>query len=199
MVRVQPGELHLPYRREDSGFAFLRFRVRRALTTVRPSAAASLLGILGVALAGCGSSSQARTGAGRAHPETPGHFVTRILREEITGQWAAQWQDLHPGQQKLITRDQYVLCSERIGTNVGTGRERFTVHQIRNVPFHELGVPERTSKLVTISVAGPTLHSTFHVHAVLDKGRWRWVLGGALLRSVDKGRCLDGSVLSGTT
>lgn len=163
---------------------------------LRISAVPAVLASVGLVLAGCGSGN---AGTSTVSREAPGHFVTRILREEISGRWAAQWSDLHPGQKKLITRDQYVLCSERIGTNVGTRRERFSVHGIRNVPFHERGVPEKTAKLVTISVEGPNLTSTFHVHAVLDKGRWRWVLGGPLLQSVIHGRCLDGSALSGTT
>ena len=163
---------------------------------LRFAAAAAILVSSGLVLAACGSSHPA-AGAGTREP--PGHFVTRILREEISGHWAAQWSDLHPGQQKLISRDQYVLCSERIGTNVGIRRERFAVHRVRDVPIHETGVPEQTSKLVTISVAGPALTTTFHVHAVLDRGRWRWVLGPDLLRSVTHGRCLDGSVLSGST
>ena len=158
-------------------------RLVRALTALLALAA------MGLTVAGCG-------GGGR---ESAGHFVTRILREEITGQWATQWNELHPGQQKLITQDQYVLCSERMSTNVGSKHERFTVHQIREVPFHERGVPEQTSKLVTISVAGPGLTATFHVHAVLHTGHWRWVLGPGLLQSVSQGQCLDGSALSGTT
>jgi hypothetical protein len=159
------------------------------LRLARVASALLALAAVGLAAAGCGGTSR----------ESAGRFVTRILREEISGQWAAQWEDLHPGQQKLITQDQYVLCSERIGTNVGVKQERFTVHGIKDVPFHEQGVPERTSKLVTISVAGPAMNATFHVHAVLHTGRWRWVLGPALLKSVSQGRCLDGSQLSGTT
>lgn len=164
-------------------------RLARAGIALLPLAA------VGLALAGCGGSG----GGNKTGRESAGQFVTRILREEISGQWASQWRELHPGQQKLISRDQYVLCSERIATNVGVKHERFTVHQTRNVPFHERGVPERTSKLVTISVKGPQLNATFHVHAVLHTGRWRWVLGPALLQSVTHGRCLDGSALSGTT
>jgi hypothetical protein len=122
-----------------------------------------------------------------------------ILREEVSGRWAAQSEELHPGQQRLITQDQYVLCSERIGTNVGTKKNRFTVHRVRDVPLHERGVSEQTSKLVTISVAGPGINATFHVHAVLDKGNRRWVLGPGLLQAVAHGRCRDGSELSGST
>jgi hypothetical protein len=163
------------------------------LRFLRVCAASAVLAVLVSVLAGCGGG-LVSTSATR---ESPGRFVTRILREEIAGRWGAQWEELHPGQQKFITRNQYVLCSRRIGTAVGTKHEQFIVQQVENAPIHERGVPERTSKLVTISVKGPGVTANFHIHAVLDKGRWRWVLGPGLLQAVEHGECLDGSILSG--
>jgi hypothetical protein len=151
------------------------------------------LGGLAVALAavaaGCG---------GTATPsESAGAFMTRILQEEIAGRWAAQWGELHPGHQKLITRAQYVLCSEAMGTNVETGNETFTVRGVRDQAIHVRGVPERTAKLVTIQLRQPGNGSaTYHLHAVLDHGRWTWILGQSFLAALAKGRCLDGSPLS---
>jgi len=168
-----------------------RTRVGPALRLLRVCAAPAALALLLSLLAACGGTSTTAT------RESPGKFVTRILREEIAGQWGAQWGELHPGQQKLITRKQYVLCSKRLGTAVGTKRERFIVQQVENAPIHERGVPEKTSKLVTISVKGPGVTASFHIHAVLDQGRWRWVLGPGLLAAVEHGECLDGSILSG--
>jgi hypothetical protein len=162
------------------------------LRLLRVCAAPAVPALLLFLLAACGGSTS--TSATR---ESPGTFVTRILREEIAGQWAAQWGELHPGQQLLITRKQYVLCSRRLGTAVGLKHERFIVQQVENAPIHERGVPEKTSKLVTISVKGPGVTANFHVHAVLDQGRWRWVLGPGLLQAVEHGQCLDGSLLSG--
>jgi hypothetical protein len=151
------------------------------------------LGGLAVALAavaaGCG---------GTAGPsESAGAFMTRILQEEIEGRWAAQWGELHPGHQKLITRAQYVLCSEAMGTNVETGNETFTVRGVRDQAIHVRGVPERTAKLVTIQLRQPGNGSaTYHLHAVLDHGRWTWILGQSFLDELAQGRCLDGSLLA---
>lgn len=140
-----------------------------------------------LAAAGCGGSSR----------EDPGAFITRILHEELAGQWAAQWGELHPGHRQLITRAQYVTCSEAIGTNVATGHETLSVRGVRDVPIHVRNVPERSAKLVTIvlrSGAGdrPT---TYHLHAVLDGGRWTWILGRSFLDALARGQCLDGSPL----
>ena len=148
------------------------------------AAAFAALAALVAAVAGCGG--------GR---ESAGTFVTRILREEISGEYAAQWTELHPAQQQLITQDQYVLCSERINTNVATGKERYAVHNQREVAFSEPGVPEHRAELVTISVAGKAIKATFKFHAILHGGHWRWVLGPSFLAAVKQGECLDGSKL----
>jgi hypothetical protein len=150
-----------------------------------------LLLLLAAVVAGCG-------GASAATPaESPGVFVTRILREEVNGQWARQWSELHPGHQRLITRAQYVACSRQMGTNIANGSEVFHVLDVRDDPIHVLGVPQRTSKLVTISLGrrGTSTALTYHLHAVNVGGRWAWILGGRFLSEVAKGRCLDGTPL----
>jgi hypothetical protein len=102
-------------------------------------------------------------------------------------------------QQKLISQDDYVLCSERMNTNVSTGKEKLVVRSERDVPFSENGVPEHRAKLVTISVAGTGITATFKFHAILHAGRWRWVLGPGFLQAVRHGECLDGSPLGSTS
>jgi hypothetical protein len=151
---------------------------------------AVLLGLVALA-AGCG-------GSGVPVPkESAGVFVTRILREELHGQWAQQWSELHPGHQRLITRAQYVACSRELGTNIATGREVFRVLDVENDTIHVEGVPQRTSKLVTISVGqrGEANALTYRLHAVDVGGRWTWILGGRFLTAVSHHRCLDGSPL----
>ena len=153
--------------------------------------AVALVALLVVA-AGCG-------GAGASTPkEGVGTFMTRILREEINGQWSKQWSELHPGHQKLITRAQYVACSRQMGTNVATGRERFHVLAVRDVAIHVEGVPQKTSKLVTISFKTPGIAPLmYRLHAVDVSGRWAWILGDRFIAAVDRGKCLDGSPLRG--
>jgi hypothetical protein len=155
-----------------------------------------LLALVAV-VAGCGGGGgepASKTSAGG-----PGRFMTRILREEIQGQWAAQWRDLHPGHKKLITRSQYVACSQRMGTDFGTGDEVFRVIDIRSEPIDVRGVPQRSSKLVTISFHHPGKEGlTYHMHAVKVGARWTWILGGRFLSQLREGRCLDGSPLQPT-
>ncbi len=130
--------------------------------------------------------------------EAVGTFMTRILREEINGQWSQQWTELHPGHQKLITQKQYVACSKGLGTNIGRGKETFRILDVENQAIHVEGVPQHTAKLVTISFTVPgAAPLTYRLHAVDVSGRWAWILGGRFLTQVERGRCLDGTPLRG--
>jgi hypothetical protein len=152
---------------------------------------AATLIVLVCIVAGCGAA------AVSSPSESPGVFITRILREEINGQWGRQWGELHPAHQRLITRAQYVACSREMATNIATGREVFHVLDVRNETIHVQGVPQRSSKLVTISfhARGSANALTYRLHAVDVNGRWAWILGPAFIKAVDHGRCLNGSPL----
>ncbi len=152
--------------------------------------------VLALGASGCGGG-----GAATAPSESPGVFITRILSEEINGQWSRQWTELHPGHQKLITQSQYVTCSRSIGTNIATGKEIFHVLAVDDQAIHVRGVPERTSKFVTINVRqkGTSPGLTYRLHAVAVGDRWTWILGNRFLGQLAHGRCLDGTRLSTTT
>ena len=162
---------------------------------MRQPLACIVVSIIVAALAtACGGSSGAKA------REQPGDFVTRVLREEINGQWGRQWSELHPAHQLLITRAQYVECSGQMGTNIAKGKETFHVIDVRDEPIHVQDVPEHTSKVVTITlrVSGKA-PQTYRVHAVDDRGRWTWILGNRFLAQINRDRCLDGSPLPGRT
>ena len=152
----------------------------------------ALSALVAVLAAGCGAA------ATTTPQEQPGVFVTRILREEINGQWALQWAELHPGHRQLITRPQYVACSREMATNIGRGKEIFHVLDVRDEPIHVQDVPQRTSKLVTISfrVASEANPLTYRVHAVAVGDHWVWILGDRFLSQLKRGHCLDGRPLA---
>ena len=163
-------------------------------TRASPARTTSLLA-LGVSLAGlaagCG-------GSGVSLPkENAGVFASRILREEIHGQWARQWSELNPGHQRLITRAQYVACSREMGTNIATGNEVFRVLDVRNDPIHVEDIRQRSSELVTVTFRqrGAASGLTYRIHAVAVGGHWTWILGERFLTEIAHGRCLDGSPL----
>jgi hypothetical protein len=143
---------------------------------------------------GCGAATTATP------HEQPGVFVKRVLREEINGQWGRQWDELHPAHQLLISRAQYVECSRQMGTNVAKGTETLRVIDVRDEAIQVQDVPERSSKVVTITlrVSGKA-PQTYRVHAVDNHGRWAWILGNRFLTQLNRDRCLDGSPLPGRT
>jgi hypothetical protein len=138
--------------------------------------------------------------AAGAGNEGAGVFMTRILKEEIHGQWGLQWGELHPGHQRLITKAQYVACSREMKTNFATGQEIFRVLDVRTEPLVVRGVPQRTSQRVTINFHEPGKTGlTYQLHAVRVGDRWTWILGGRFLTQLARGRCLDGSPLVSKT
>jgi hypothetical protein len=167
----------------------------RQVPMMRTRRAWVLLGLIGMFAAGCGS------GAGTAKPrEQPGAFVTRILREEVNGQWGKQWGELHSAHKQLITCTQYVACSRGMGTNISKGKEVFHVVNVRDEPIHVQDVPERNSKVVTMTMrVSGTAPLTYRVHAVDDGGHWACILGDRFLAQINRDRCLDGSPLPGRT
>jgi hypothetical protein len=151
--------------------------------------------LVGVVATGCGAASTTPP------HEQPGVFVTRILREEINGQWGRQWGELHPAHRRLITRSQYVACSREMGTSIGQGKETFHVLDVRDEPIHVQDVPQRTSKIVTVTlrVSAQTNPLTYRVHAVAVGSHWAWILGDRFLVQIKRGRCLDGRPLPAQT
>lgn len=127
--------------------------------------------------------------------ESAGAFVTRILREELRGQWARQWKELHPGHQRLISEAQYVACSRALGTDIGN--EVLTVRSVRSVRIRVPDVPQRTAEVVAITMRrrGSADAVTYHIHAVKVNGRWAWILAKPFLDAIAHGRCTDGQPL----
>ena len=150
--------------------------------------------VVGALASGCGGSTTAKP------HEQPGDFVKRVLHEEVNGQWGRQWNELHQAHQQLISKAQYVECSRQMGTNIAQGKEIFRVIDVRDEAIHVQDVPERSSKVVTITlrVSGKA-PQTYRVHAVDDAGRWAWILGNRFLAQLNRDRCLDGSPLPGRT
>jgi hypothetical protein len=97
----------------------------------------------------------------------------------------------------LISQDQYVTCSERQKTSLGTPDATIKVKSVEDAPLAAKGVPETTSKLLTVSFVPTTgaAPETFHIHVVRDNGKWTWILTPAFLQALADKKCLDGSPL----
>jgi len=58
-----------------------------------------------------------------------------------------------------------------------------------------LPVPQRLVEADVRRVEVQNAKAAGAAHAVLDAGRWTWILGPAFLDALRHGRCLDGSPL----
>jgi hypothetical protein len=154
----------------------IRLRITAAAAAAATAAAATATG-----LATAGSA------AGHAPLPGAGAFAARIVQDDLEGRWDVQYDDLHPAHQALLTRDQYVVCSARLGTAVPA-----RVRVVRT----ELHGDRALVTLRMRSLLGRNA-ATLHVHTVAVEGRWRWILGKRFLAELAHHRCLDGSPLYG--
>jgi len=106
--------------------------------------------------------------------ESAGGALTRQLRLLSDGDHGALWDELHPAQQALIPREQYVRCLSRI-----PGYELTDIRIVRT--REEEGPIPGTSERATISVVtaeftqnGTKYTETFY--EVNVGGAWRWAL-----------------------
>lgn len=137
------------------------------------------------ALAVCGSA---------AAKPSPASFIQQTVREAFSGQFDREWQTLHPAQQKIVTLDRYVTCSE----NAELG-ELNKVDVVDDYAAPRQSVPgtslRATSRAITVKLtftASAVLKpqtGTFTFHAYWVDGGWRWALQQSAIAVYKHGRC----------
>jgi hypothetical protein len=148
-----------------------------------------LLGAALIAAAGCGGSS----GTG-APEQTPGLFMTSLIREKATGQYELAWKSLHPFHQQVAPERIYVHCENQ---TVFPGRLiKVDVLKVIDEPVLIAGQKASTpSKAVTIrvSVNSPGIPKPVVVkdtyHAVAVDGHWTWILTKDNFAEYKAGHC----------
>jgi len=144
--------------------------------TVR--AAAVLLAVV-VVLAGCGSTKP---------KERPGAFAVRVVGLVVHNKYSRAWRDLHPADQKVAPRDEYVACETR--SPVIAVPRSVKVVRVRD---ESIGLGDGTfvpSKAVAVRMGfagGFTLVHT--VHVVESHGSWKWILPSWRFRDYRADRC----------
>ena len=137
----------------------------------------AILGAAILVVAGCGGgSSDSGTPA-----QTPGLFMTSLIRQKATGQYDLAWKSLHPLHQHVAPQKVYVRCEN---LTVFPGRLiKVSVVGIKSEPVLIAGEKDSVaSKAVTlrVSVDSPgiprpvTVKDTYHVIPV--DGHWTWIL-----------------------
>lgn len=155
-------------------------------------------GFWAVALALCVGA----TGCGWSENDGPGapplagdaaFFVMKVFADYGAKDFAEVWTDLHPAQQRLVSKDEFVACyADRPGGAIpkieGWVDEEATQKHIL-VP----GTSWRVRALVvpvdvTIAVEEPYTERR-HVPIIRTQGRWAWILSDPYLREFQNDRC----------
>jgi hypothetical protein len=160
--------------------------VRRTFPIAILGAAASLV------VAGCGGSG---SGGGSTHPaETPGLFMSSLIREKATGQYDLAWASLHPLHQQVAPQKLYVHCENQ---TVFPGHLiKVSVVGVKDEPVRIAGESESvSSKAVTLRVAvnSPGIPRPVVVtdtyHAIAVDGHWTWILTRGNFATYKAGNC----------
>jgi hypothetical protein len=132
--------------------------------------------------AGCGA-------GGSATPSgDPGAAATNVLDQIVHNRYTDAWADLHPIDQAVAPRAEYVGCESRSPV---IARPR-TVRTM-SVKDESVGLGDGTfvdSKAVALRMGFAGGFSVTHtVHLVASKGRWTWILPSWRFRDYRADRC----------
>jgi hypothetical protein len=131
--------------------------------------------VLAAVSTGCGSSSSKTTvtvtnAAGSTSKttvaESPQDFVKRILGYQIKAQYGRTWDSLHPVEQAIVSRDTYEGCMQEQNTDVPSNVS-VSVVEVYDDPIDVPGIPEKTSKAVTVKLSARSESSNATMHAIL--------------------------------
>jgi hypothetical protein len=110
--------------------------------------------------------------------ESPDAFMKRLLEYGFNGQFGRAWDELHPGQQAIVSRKKFQECA--VEDFPSAPLKSIKTVEISDDPVDLPGILQKTSKAVTLKVTvgqGSTTDSdTLTLHAILLDGRWVWVL-----------------------
>jgi hypothetical protein len=125
--------------------------------------------------------------------ESPGEFLQRVHDYELKSQYGRSWDMLHPAHQAVVTRERYDECRSDRFAGVSGEIESFDVIEVYDDPINVIGVPEKTSKAVTMkfTVAAGDLRETITdtAHAVQVGDHWVWLLTPGDVRDYKAGAC----------
>ncbi len=154
--------------------------VRRFVTC---SGVALAFGVLAV---GCGTSQP------KAKPEA---MMARAYKYYYLGQWGRMYDLLHPGQQHLVSRRQFIQCEK--DQNPTAGYDLLSIKKVNTIrrPIHDTGVPQHMAVTVTFHLTDGLHATATRVSgnttgaAVWTGTRWTWVMPSVAVAAYRAGQC----------
>jgi hypothetical protein len=143
-----------------------------------------------VLAAGCGGGGSSGPESAVASVEGPDDMLKRVLTLHFKGNYRRAYDDLHPGHQALVTRDNYAYC---LGRELATTKLRVRTLGMTDLPLIRDGIPETEAKEVKLrltAVSGQMRDSWAQsFRAVRKDGRWTWILPAHDVAAYRAGRC----------
>jgi hypothetical protein len=123
---------------------------------------------------------ETRHPAGRAQIE-----ITQLFYGE---RYEEVWQRLHPGQRRLIERDDFVECEQSFGHFAALLSVR--AKAVKPTTIRGVGLPPRTrSMTVTLEIRDARDRYTDTYETVRVNGSWHWLMRDAEVRLYARGEC----------
>ncbi len=136
--------------------------------------------LIAASATGCGSSgSGAPPGA-----QTAADFIRQVTTHFSLGQTGPLWDTLHPADQAIVSRARYMACH----TSSGFDLQKFKVLQTYRDTVTVAG-KATPSTAVSVRVTADDGVTTATMHAVMLKGRWRWILSPTDFTAYKQGKC----------
>ena len=142
----------------------------------------ALVALAAAALAGCGSS------AAKKPREDPTAVATHVLGLIVHNRYTEAWDELHPTDQAVAPREEYVGCESRSPVESAPT-------SVKVVRVHDESIGLGDGKFVTSTGVDLRLgfrggfHLVHTVHLVPSHGKWRWVLPSWRYRDYRADRC----------
>jgi hypothetical protein len=106
----------------------------------------------------------------------------------VKGQWSRLYERLHPGQQALVSFEQYQTCVTENG--LSGVQMKFQTVEVFDDRMDVPGVPEKSGKAVTFKLTvGNGSTSTLTRHVILHQGKWYWTYLASDLEKYGAGSC----------
>jgi len=131
---------------------------------------------------GCGG------GPGTPHDD-PSAFAVKVVHLIVRNEYGQAWSNLHPEDQKVAPRDEYVSCEA--SSPVPSQPTSVTAVGVSDQPVALGNGSSVPSKAVHVRMAFPGANNVVvqTVHVVAAKGRWTWILPAWRFRYYAADRC----------
>jgi hypothetical protein len=140
------------------------------------------LGLATAALAGCGGSSSA------APKDDPRDVAKNVLHLIVNNRYTEAWDDLHPADQEVAPRTEYVGCESRSPVIAQPLSVRVVRVKKESVGLGDGTFRDSTAVDLRLSFAGG-FHLVHTVHLLAEGGTWKWILPSWRYRDYKADRC----------